>query len=1732
MNFIVTALTKAVLQQIPIEPGKAIVRIDGFEDVRIYEQVCNRVAESCKQQGVTLVAKLSYVKYQEFKKKNQMEWQTALQVMEQIKSSELDVYEIDSSWVDHEDHMTVYRNLLPQHDGKLLILLMGTEAVQDKGGLSDFYALYPGNLESMLNGRYHEVFQSVKWEGQEQQCIDKLYKWLFELVPLNLYRLSCQADQWSDVAELEELRIRFFDSLPEWGLPIWRESNPAVVKIISSKNNLLAPLRDLIEGNTFKRLSQSQFNRYCKQMDEYNGNFRDAGWWKEAKNKLSCYAVFCDVLREFIMGKDLEINRRKLLQVDFSVTEAILKLKIGSKGARPKNVKKIKGMPLVALLQALLLTLKDWDGGANIKDALFRITEIGLADVPRDENGVNYKELMEKWQSFAVALGGIIPYIDQAGWGLEAESIKVLSEPKDVFMPRQASEQIESGLVKALGPNQQLNKISFKVILRDNHGKGIVEQEFQWVFSNQEGWAPAFADLANDFGGKLQTEVAAWLPIGIMPEIAGLVQLKSEEEFFDVLEVANIDFVNLYPYIEADGRKGDVEGTKWAGNFFSLGKSFSEFCRTVARDGFYTDLLEASTSKLHRLVGQYGKLGNDMVAERLPQNCRIFLTHFIHCFSIERDIQSVISEDDATCCLVPPWHPALLEKIAAQSQFILEGAVRWWRSCMTDGREISEKSIAGLMVELEQLSTIQEGVEIFPGRAGQFFGSKRAFSAYGLCAQRDLTSPTRSRDLLKKEGIYDEDFDEKEFARQDPSVQVIYDVFADYDKAFPGAVRTMSVAFIDPPELQPIVAALHRLIQEQGAVESGQRISLKVHILVRPENKGGKQYLSYWVNTFFAQDENIDIRIFINEWKEERDIEAFLEDTVDIIFLMDVLKLNNLEFDILSETEEAIELQNNCLYPMVFKPTPSAGTSSSKRRVELTQPQFRAATAHSQVVHCDRRPGEQDGKRRKVVREVAVDKKRRELICNLHKKAYWVVCVDGGMDGALLRDDGQSGEGHLIIGFSTGKGPHGQYNLTITARSSIVEAVQRRLGNKLRQLFHWDEKKVAQAANYCLEQAGKLDGISLFAALNPNDESIRSFMAYVLTAVQMERCEVDCGLRVLINLDSYCHWFEAGAKAIQDESKSRPDFLYLTARTGIAGKVILRATVIECKMAKFENAAEHIEKATGQVRHGIKVLKALFDPQSNSIRRRYWYAQLYRALAFSQITFGDHTDEYDELADQLRGIIDRRFEIEWRGQVLGYWLDLDETDIQTKSGEVPVVSVPQPVIQRMLLGLGNDILLPFVDVVELEQPVAAEGAYIVAGVMTEGEVGSEQQETASVPDLVVELTGTETLADVAILETQSEYPDLADVKAWIGCDRAGNDVYWDFGHKNLSNRHLLITGRSGQGKTYAIQGMLQELALQGVSSVVFDYTEGFRLDHVEDDFKAALGDRLQQRIVYANGVAINPFRRHEMDVAGMMMLEKITDVAQRLASIFSHVYSFGEQQYSAIYEACKSGIEHHGDAMDMTKLRHELSGQGSSPAKTVLSKMSPFLDSNVFVNGDFDWNQITQADGNVMIFQLTNFVREIQVIITELMLWDAWYYNQKYGSKDKPFVVVLDEAQNLSHKMASPSAKILTEGRKFGWSAWFATQFMKGQMADDEINRLQQAAFRIYFKPGDDELISLAKQLDPQGGNGSIWVGQLKILQKGQCIVSGEREKSDGTFGPAAPTVVTVASFKERGKRI
>ena len=569
--------------------------------------------------------------------------------------------------------------------------------------------------------------------------------------------------------------------------------------------------------------------------------------------------------------------------------------------------------------------------------------------------------------------------------------------------------------------------------------------------------------------------------------------------------------------------------------------------------------------------------------------------------------------------------------------------------------------------------------------------------------------------------------------------------------------------------------------------------------------------------------------------------------------------------------------------------------------------------------------------------------------------------------------------------------------------------------------------------------------------------------------------------------------------------------------------------------------------------------------------RRYWYAQLYRALAFAKITFGNNTSEFQKISSGLRKILDGSFEINWSGKILGFWIDMEEEQSEniTLGNGMECVDVSQCEIQKMLLG--DD--LPEVEFVnvpedivfdneiadenskkyekeiekELEEIYRGSNEQIVGKMEVniidddvkrgveektdDKEQENKEQKAEEVEDEIISKVAATQEQMENSYETKNEINThyLEDIRVYMGRNKAGEKIYWEFGNKNLANRHILITGMSGQGKTYCIQTMLYELSKSNISSVIFDYTEGFRPDQLEGEFKDKMDGKITQHIVKRDKVPINPFRRQEIEIAGEKMTETSSDVANRFANIITHVYGFGDQQFAAIFEATRQGIEKYGEGMNMFYFEKELRNIQSEfkSAQSVLSKMTPFLRSDLFgENQEFDWSEVFYPDEAAMtVFQLTEIDTQLQIIITELMLWDAFYYTKKYGNKNKPFVVVLDEAQNLSHKDNSPSNKILLEGRKFGWSAWYATQSLK-VLDDEEVTRLLNAPFKIYFKPIDDEIQKMSKRLEPSEPN--KWVSALKNLKKGQCIISGDRLNSFGVFGTARPTVTDIVPFEER----
>lgn len=1776
MKYIVDTIAELILNNAPSVDGEMMIRVDGFEDIKIYETLSRKLVEF-SHIGLSVDIKLAKNKWNYFSANS--DDSTYLQSMEQ------------HGWIADEESITHYRNL---HQSNVLVLL-GTEDEEDKGGLLNCYTITPDRLVSMLNGKYHEVFiDSADYLSDiELRYVDKLYKDLFEFIAVDICKLSNLADLWKNqISNINDFIEKFYDSLPEWGLPFKKMDLPSA-KELGGKKNILSIEYNFISRQMFKKLAITQYKKYQKQVNLYDSEKQEySGEWDGwNKQSIKSYREFSKVVMGYIRGENVTDYKEKLMGTDFSIIEAVLDMKVPVNKVEKKSIPTVTGEPLEAFTNSLLYTLCDIkENNFEVEKIIFDIKQAEIVCMYSDtEDDEEKQQLKDTWDTICRHTNGVIEYLNQRMWSVNEIEIELGCTPNDIFSPQKSIQFIDDGIVKAASSNKSISKINFIATCIGADGNSIkkLTQEFQWKFENTCDWLHNFSDLC--LLNICDNADGNYIPVATINKINSLLFAKSEEEFFDLYDESDIIFdFNLAEYIDKNIPESEMIVSA---KFDKLGEKFVRFAHTITIEGLYK-CLSKQPSELQELVQEYIELGEYLAQHTFPENLKWIMDAYIHAFNIEKSENVIADDTQAESCIVPAWHPAALEKLNDQKIFFLDGCEEWWKD-QEFSNKVSRKDIEDIIENLFQMSMMQSSLDIFPSYGQQYFGVINSFGAFSIYGRSDIENNSRLKDMIHKDAIFDDDFDNKENTRMNDNAKMIYGVIADYTKAFPNAYRNLSIVFVDPSELQPIIAAIYKYIELKRKKYADEVINITIKILVKPENKGGRNYLSYWMDECFSQDANVNIRTYLNEWRSKSDLYKLLNGNNDIVFVMDLLKVNNLQF---VKESGSVKLDlSQCRFPIVFKPSPVSDTSSKiKRRIELSQPQFRTSFAHTQIVRYRNNFETLPDGKFIAVREVCIDSEAQSIVYSLHEKAYWVVCVDSGMDGALLRNDDEHKDDYSIIGFSTGKGAYGQYNLTITARKSILDTIQHKLETRLYQLFHWEKDKIDKAAKLCLSEASGLDGISLLSAINQKDHNINEFMAYVLTSLREKEQNTNAALKIVIHLDSYKHWFSGEIEKDETESQSRPDFLALEANLSENEKLKLNATVVECKIASEANSNVHKEKAIGQVQHGISRLSTIFDPTSKSIKRRYWYAQLYRALAFAQVTFSDNTTEFAELASKLRSVLDGKFEINWNGKVLGFWLDMDgemESEKETDTSNIHLFDIPQKRIQQLLLMEDvNDVDYVSINVGLLldedneDSMIAAREKEINDEIkdmqknkrrsneLTNNtisanikEKNAKEQETEDAHDNLKEelyldnqiekqvvldkpekrddLNASENGdKEIEKIETEMSEPEntdliiepslehqVEDTRVLIGTDKTSDKVYWEFGNKQLANRHLLITGTSGQGKTYSIQTMLYELSKSKISSVIFDYTEGFRLDQLEKEFVEKMGNHINQRVVKFENVPINPFKRQFIEFAGNKFPEKDSDIAARFSNIMTHVYSFGDQQSAAIFDAVRVGLSKYKDAMNMQHFQEELENekQSNRAAQTVISKMQPFFYSIEFEqDSDFDWeNVLYPSKSTATIFQLTAIDRDMQVIITELMLWDLWYCTTKSGSKDKPFVVVLDEAQNLSHKDKSPSAKILTEGRKFGWSAWYATQSLK-VLDDEEVTRLMQSAFKLYFKPTDDEIIKMAKQLDPTDGN--TWLTALKNLKKGQCITVGERLKPDGKFGIVKPTITSVTSFGER----
>jgi DNA phosphorothioation-dependent restriction protein DptH len=802
------------------------------------------------------------------------------------------------------------------------------------------------------------------------------------------------------------------------------------------------------------------------------------------------------------------------------------------------------------------------------------------------------------------------------------------------------------------------------------------------------------------------------------------------------------------------------------------------------------------------------------------------------------------------------------------------------------------------------------------------------------------------------------------------------------------------------------------------------------------------------------------------------------------------------------------------------------GKGLQRARV-LSNRQFRISASHAEVMaRLKNKSTPRDDQH--VVLGFGDYQPWQALVDALHHRAEWVVCIDPNVDAQLIAQKaGATHEAREIIGFGSGVGTHGEANFTISTEQFRLSDVLYKLTVSIEELCSsWSSARIAESV---LDESRRLSGLSLVRATGIG-QYIRDFMAYALTR-KLLKTDEDVLCDQLVSLDAFHHWFDSAYSDV------RPDLLWLTATVGESGRLRLDLRLIECKLAK--RADTHLEKAREQLESGLEHLISVFMPRTDAGMvederpdQRYWWLQLHRLIASNSKILGR---DQKRVLSALERLAEGEFDVSWRAAAVTFWTDQSKADIsQTDSWpfsieglnmNIGIVSCGTEFVQA-LCEKQADSTLPWSESCvqfratgrsSLDEPnddadEAQDGA---PDETPKGVVKRDALPDIGPPHSEAEVHATRSL-------TKETHRPQIPGRILLGQSISGSrDVYWEFGHSELNNRHMLIFGTSGMGKTYTIQCLLFELGRVGQNSLIVDYTNGFFDSQLESVFRSKL--QPIQHVIKKEPLSINPFRQQIGLVVDEPLPEAASSTAQRVSGVFSEVYSFGDQQKSALYQAIKTGLERSGTRgmtlVDLLPLLEELAeekGTVGQAAGSVASKIIPFVDQNPFGEEDPEsWEKIfTDITNRCHILQLSGFAKDSTRLVTEFSLIDLYSFYRSRGTQHSPRVVVLDEIQNLDHREESPLAQLLCEGRKFGFSLILATQIMSS-LNRDERDRLFNAAHKLFFRPADTEIKTYAEiAAVSTGEKADVWVKRLAKLKKGQCYsigpslneVSGELE--------------------------
>lgn len=1659
-------------------------------------------------------------------------------------------------WYNEDNNLTSIRNMVrePGRDETLVALIAGYDHIDDQASLRDFFHLDQQNVWDIclrrsfvpwVEARCRQAFDLEDYQSEVTEIAEVLSA-LYDHGLTDLPHASAYLERLdlSNVSSGSDAYRLVLESLSAFNLP----RMPGLARGSGRKGfgSYIGPAQEFFNYGAF--LDESARRKAIKAIDDYEASNQPA----PAEGTLGAYESlqqFLASLRRYI-GERSETDRQLLLTVDFPfLLDKVLGYR--KRGPRQKRApRRLRGLPPEVFLRALWLTLGDYAKEARSDLVLPEedLREVRLESLlfkhdfdagDEDAAGAQADDLLAG-EFLRKALGGLDKLLQdhvQLGDSQDGQPVKITSRlcPGDshsaiAYQKTTIGEPSLKFRVQVIGQGDEPFGREFLWCLPQYHQTRLLVDLLDWAYSSYQNTGNALPAwtvpyVPEVFLARDEDEVNRVFSIALSNQKRGV------EDLLTAVGIEPSDPLR-HPLLKLSHRyQGFLNEARSLGFFTALDNSYDDL--RVA----YADACETYI-RCHR---------NSSLGPLLFKAFSIF-------DSRETGASDWKWREYAECFIATPLHPAVLDMIRHQHSFLCESLGVYATDALKQpgGRQFAENRwdwIADLAkVERPVFGTIKN-------TSGVLDSNVRGYGYVHLVGEcHSPSDQLAARLLLDYDAEEDEDITDADLFRETRASQLVANTLRDYRKLHAHADDGVAVGALCGRGIQPLIAGVDAYLESVLRDRDDRPYSLRLVVFSASRDDSSiLRWLQAWRDRW--QDAelspakehysrcriSISYRVVADEANRERLGHLLRRTPLDVMFFTDFVRADASRF--LPVDRESFP-DDYRKFPVLEKaccPVLGGGHENRRERL-LSNNRFVLAAGHAEVMARLGRQGSAEEMRRHVLLSYSNFQPWVNAVDAAHESSAWVVCIDPAVDEQLLRRTTADGaKAREIIGFGTGVGAHGENNYTVSTEQFAISDIKKRVSAQLSaRLGLWDKDTCDRVASSLVAEASRMSGLSVVKATGPS-EYVRDYVAYATTRRLLPR-DPDAFCDEIISLDAFRHWFDSA------EDGMRPDLLRLRARI-VDGYFDIEAQVIECKFA--QSSESHLSKGHDQVEAGLRELVSRIRPREEGKPigigdrpdQRYWWMQIHRLIASRGST---SKPNYAKTLAALERLSEGYFNITWQGAVMAFWTDVDRDSLVNETERVlslegtdlvvPSFSAGCEFIRRVALeGLSADI---FANVPRLSlrfNRASTSGA----GESDAGEAGTAGQSSTTKEEDATGGDKTEpSVAGTHVGNGDSARPMSRGIPQRIplGVTTAGGkEVFWEFGHPDLTNRHILVFGASGTGKTYTIQALLVELGNAGQNVLIVDYTNGFTTNQLETVVKDRL--RPRQHLIRKEPLTINPFRRQCDFIDDEPLEEDPTITGQRVSGVFAEVYNLGDQQRSVLYSVIRAGVAEEGPSFNLSSLVRRLEilstsgGPLATSAASVVSKIQPFVDMTPFGAEDQEsWERIFNDDeSRCHIIQMAGFSKDMARLITEFTLIDLYRYYRTRGTKDKPRIIVLDEIQNLDHRLESPLGQFLTEGRKFGISLILATQTLSN-LDKDERDRLFQASHKLFFKPADTELKSFGQILESATGEkADDWVKRLASLARGECYSLGPAmNDSTGALETKRHFKIRIKSLGER----